>query len=207
MKLLDKIFFGIIFGAVLPGTLFLAGWWGTFKVVPENQIFIYAFGGLTLGIIIDFFFIKKVISNLYEIQNTTLSLIYIFYSVCIFGFFMGVPVFNSLLGIPAGYYAAKRCLFLRKDIELTERYFKQTAIFTTVIILLASLVSASIALSDPFTAKNLKGMLNLNFEITKPILFYIIIGGGTILIIFQYYLTKFTAKIIYAFSEKREIIN
>jgi hypothetical protein len=197
MKTFDKILFGLIFGAMLPVTLFLTGWWSTFRLVPENQIFIFALSGLALGIIIDFFFIKKVISDLYNIKNSNLILIYIFYSVCCFGFFMGVPVFNSLLGIPAGYYAAKKCVFLKTEKENAEKSFKQTSFFTAIIISFISVSSATIALIDPYTSGSLKNMLNLNFEITKLMLLFGIIIGGLFLIFFQYYLTKFTAKIIY----------
>jgi|WetSurMetagenome_2_1015567.scaffolds.fasta_scaffold71288_4 hypothetical protein len=197
MKTFDKIFFSFIFGGVLPVTLFLTGWWSTFRLVPENQIFIFAFSGLALGIIIDFFFIKKVISNLYSIKNSNLILIYIFYSVCCFGFFMGVPVFNSLLGIPAGYYAARKCVFLNMEKENAEKSFKQTSFFTAIIISFISISSATIALIDPYTSGSLKNMLNLNFEITKLMFVSGIIIGGVFLIFVQYYLTKFTAKIIY----------
>jgi hypothetical protein len=197
MKTFDKILFGLIFGAMLPVTLFLTGWWSTFRLVPENQIFIFALSGLALGIIIDFLFIKKVISNLYNIKNSNLILIYIFYSVCCFGFFMGVPVFNSLLGIPAGYYAAKKCFFLNTEKENAEKSFKQTSFFTAIIISFISISSATIALIDPYTSGSLKNMLNLNSDITKTMLVFGIIIGGLFLIFFQYYLTKFTTKIIY----------
>jgi hypothetical protein len=197
MKKFDKIFFGLIFGAVLPVTFFFAGWWGTFKYVPENQIFIYAFGGLLTGIILDFFFLKKILLKLFYFDNFLLILIYIFYSVCCFGFFMGVPVFNALLGIPAGYYAARKCIFLNTGKENAEKYIKQTALFSTIVILFISVASATIALIDPFTSQTLKGMFGLNYEITKTILVTGIIIGGLVLICFQYVLTKFTSKIIY----------
>jgi hypothetical protein len=198
MKTFDKIFFGLIFGAVLPVTLFLAGWWGTFRIVPENRIFIFAFSGFAIGLIIDLFFIKKVISNLYNLKISNLILIYIFYTVCMFGFFMGVPVFNVLLGIPSGYYIAKRCISKGLEKTESEKYFKQTALFTMVIIFFVSVSSASIALIDPYTSQGIKGMTGMNFEITKTMLVTGIITGGILLVLFQYYLTKFTAKIIYS---------
>lgn len=204
MKVFDKIFFGIIFWAVLPISLFLIGWWGTVDRVPENRIIYFAFGGLLLGIILNFFFFRKIILNLFELQNSTLSIIYIFYSMCIFGFFMGVPIFNILLGIPAGYYIARRCTFLRKEPGIAEHYIKQVAVFTSIVMFVLCVFSASIALSDPFTPGSLKSMLHLNFDISRMMLFIIIIGGGAILIGLQYYLTKLTAKIIYSISEKAE---
>jgi hypothetical protein len=205
MKTLDKIFFSVIFGGILPVILFLMGWWSTFRLVPENQIFIYAFAGLFAGIILDFILLKRIWSKLFYMDGTTLILIYIFYSVCCFGFFMGVPVFNSLLGIPAGYYAARKCTLLRAKREDAEKYFKQTAFFTVIVILFISAAAASIALIDPFTAGSIKGILGLNFEITNSMLVFGIIIGGILLICFQYILTKLTAKIIY--RQSQEIIS
>ena len=197
MKTFDKIFFGLLIGAVLPVSLFFTGWWSTFKIVLENQIIIFALAGFVIGIILDFLFLRRVISNLYEINTSNLILVYVFYSLCCFGFFMGVPVFNVLLGILAGYYVAARCAYSRRDIIYTEHFFRQTAIFTSVIMSLVSVVSATIALSDPFTPKNIKGMLGLNFDITKMVLLLIIVFGGAVLIVVQFFLTKYTAIISY----------
>jgi hypothetical protein len=202
LKLFDKIFFSLIFGGVLPVTLFLLGWWGTLSFVPENKIFIFAFSGFIIGIILDFFILRKAISNLYEINNSTLALIYIFYSICCLGFFMGVPIFNLLLGFPAGYYVAKRCIFLEREDVYTKNYFKQTTVFTVVIMFIVCIVSASIALTDPYTARDLTKMLGLNFEITKSMLVLTITIGGILLIVFQYYLTKFTALIVHQYSSE-----
>jgi hypothetical protein len=206
MKAFDKIFFGAIFGAILPVTLFLTGWWGTFRFVPENQIFIYAFSGLFAGIILDFFFVKKLLSNLFNLKYSSLILIYIFYSVCCFGFFMGVPVFSSLLGIPAGYYAARRCIFHGTEKEIALKYINRTALFSVAVILFVADASAMIALFDPFTSEGLRNMLGLKFEITKTMLVLIITLGGILLIIFQYFLTKITGKIIYLRLLKNQML-
>jgi len=66
-----------------------------------------------------------------------------------------------------------------------------------VIILFVADASAAIALLDPFTAQGLKNMLGLKFEITKTMLILLITIGGILLILFQYFLTKITGKIIY----------
>lgn len=197
MSTFDKILFGFLFGAVLPIIHFLTGWWGSISFVPENRIFIYAFSGLLIGLVLDFFFMKNFTSKLFNLNYYILVPVYIFYSVCCFGFFMGVPVFNSLLGIPAGYYAARRCLFHDTEKEMALKYINRTALFTMVIILFVADASAAIALLDPFTAQGLKNMLGLKFEITKTMLILLSTIGGILLILFQYFLTKITGKIIY----------
>ncbi len=205
MKVFDKIFFGIIFGAMLPIAFFIIGWWGTVGRVSEDKIFLFAFAGLAIGIILNFLFLRKFISNMYEISASNLIVIYIFYTVCCFGFFMGVPIFNILLGIPAGYYAAMRCLYLRKENVLTEQYFRHVSIFSSIIMFFVCVASAIIAFSDPFTAKNIKGMLGLDFEISKLTLLILVLIGGALLIVIQYFLTNMTAKLIYKFYSKEEV--
>lgn len=199
MKTFDKIFFGIIFGAIIPITLFLAGRWITFVFLPVNKTLVFALSGLVLGLIIDLFYVRRVLSNLYEIPVSNLVLVYIFYSAGCFGIFTTMPVLNLLLGIPAGYYAAVKCIYMRREIFSSEDFFGHAAIFTSVTILLFSLISILIALTDPYnTAKKIKHMLGLNFEITVTALTLGVIGFGLLLIVIQFFVTKYSAKIFYS---------
>jgi hypothetical protein len=197
MKTFDKIFFGMIFGAVFPIVLFLTGWWSTVGLVQENRIFIFAFSGLALGFALDFFLLKKIMVNLFNLNCFLLTTIYIFYSICIIGFFMGVPVFNLLLGIPAGYYVAKKCIYDKTEKEESEKQINRIARFTTYIIIFIAVLSASIALSDPYTVSSINGMFGLGQKITQSILYYIVILGGLAMIFVQYIITKYTARIVY----------
>lgn len=198
MKKFDRIFFGIIFGAIFPILLFLTGWWSTVRLVPENQIFIYALSGFAIGLVLDFFLLKRILFNLFNINGFLLAAIYIFYSICVIGFFMGVPVFNLFLGIPAGIYIAKKCANDKTGKEESAKRINRIARFTTYIIILIAILSALIALTDRYTVSSINGMFGLEYKITQSVLYYIVIFGGLAMIFVQYVITKYTASIVYS---------
>jgi hypothetical protein len=69
---------------------------------------------------------------------------------------------------------------------------KKVSIFTSIIILFFSIASAYLALSDPYTGSNLKGMFNLPFDVTQEMIYALIIFGGLLLVFGQYWITKLT---------------
>ena len=104
---------------------------------------------------------------------------------------MGVPVFHLALGIIAGFYWIKRMIYQNENTDY-KREIIRTSRFTSIIIGVVCLFSAAIALVSKSTPSDLKGMLHLPFEISQTLLLCIIIAGGLILIIAQYYLTRAT---------------
>jgi uncharacterized protein YacL len=105
MNKLDRIFFDFIFGLVLPIFGFEVAVWLTFvNGSSEKTIFISALLTFSAGIVISLLirFILK--PDIFKIPVPVLILVYLFYNVCILGFFMGVPVFNLAAGALAGYY-------------------------------------------------------------------------------------------------------
>jgi hypothetical protein len=138
---------------------------------------------------------------------------------------MTVPVFNAMLGIPAGYYVAKRSILLELNNNDAEEKINEAARFTTYIIIVLALISGVIALIDPYTLGSLRamfrvdenlfgriffyiifydGFVNLDSEPLGRILIHIIIFGGLKLIAAQYLITKFTGKFIYKYFIKAE---
>lgn len=188
----EKIIFTIIFGAVVPITMFLAAWWGSVGHIEEQDIFKYALIGFILGLAIDQLFLKKFISDFYRVPTWLSIVIYIFYSICIFGFFMGVPVFNLILGYFAGCYMAGRVKTLAYQQNTIKKITQSTSIFTCCVMFIVCVTSAIIALRDPYTAANIEGMLNLHFQLSIFQLLSIIVLGGTGLVIGQYYITNWT---------------
>jgi hypothetical protein len=53
------------------------------------------------------------------------------------------------------------------------------------------------ALNDSYTGDNIKGMLNLKFEVTNTIIWLIVLIGGFALLVIQHFLTKTIATYIY----------
>lgn len=187
----DKIFGYGVFGFIIFMMCFCMGWW-LFEILDIN-VLIGALIGIIIGVTLDILLLKKIVMDLYNLNAVFLVLIYVAYSVGIFGFFMGVPVFNIFLGPLAGYYIGRKMKAKRKGKEIFEKELQKTNIFGLLILLIICISSAVLALYDPYTGANLKGMLGLPFEVTVPIIWGIIITGGITLLISQYFMTKVTA--------------
>lgn len=195
MKKAEKIIMAVIFGGVPPIFLFLAGWWGSINLVDTKYIFINAFTGLALGVAIDILLFRKQLKNVYDNGYGIPAIVYLFYSICVFGFFMGFPVFNLFVGIMAGIFIGRKLFYELDSNDILISTIKKASAFTAAVMAAICFASAYIALKDPVdTARNLEGMFNLRpFFVTTPIIICIIVIGGLVLILTQYLLTKAAA--------------
>ncbi|MBI9050923.1 MAG: hypothetical protein JEZ00_15990 [Anaerolineaceae bacterium] len=189
MKKMERMILFLVIAAICPILGMIGGWWIFYSQYPGASIpYTVALGG-GLGILIDALFIKKWMAKAYQALLWIWVLIYLFYSVGIYGFFMGVPVPNMLLGIPAGIlFASRLCAHQTPTDEVPEKA-RNCAWFTTLILLFACILSAVIALNDPYTAGNLEGMFALPFKITLGMIWGLIIIGGTVILLVQWWLT------------------
>jgi hypothetical protein len=203
MKKLDYAFLFMIYAPIYPIFLFLLGWWLSIHLVPESQIFIFALAGLALGIIIDVIFLKKALALGYNLKVIIMAAIYLFYSAGIFGFFMGVPIFNVLPGVFAAIYIARRASLSIWDNARFKRNVNRTAWFAVVVMLLICIESAYLALSDAYTSNNISGMFGLGFEVTIGMLWAIVIVGGVLLLGFQYWIVQFIAHRLEVYFQTR----
>ena len=187
MQRIDKIMLGILFGSSFP-ILAVLIWFSYSK--DENIVLYFVSAGLLFGLFIDILILKKLINNGFNLSVWFLICIYLFYNVCIFGFFMGFPVFNLIMGLIAGLYFGKKIIY--NNIPMIERsqIIKRVAAFTGIIMFMICFASGLIAFIDQYTGKDLQGMLGLQFEVSKAMIMAIILIGGTTLIIAQYFLTK-----------------
>ncbi|MPM14239.1 hypothetical protein SDC9_60600 [bioreactor metagenome] len=186
MNKFEKIFCGLLIGSVLPITGFLAGWWSLTQSTNNLIIGVAAFGGLGLGLLMDTFFLKKWVANAYRMSPTILMAIYLFYSICVFGFFMGVPVFNVILALPAGLFIGASLAHLNLNPIEEKKKVHQTLTFTLLVMGFICAASAFLALRDPTTAANLEGMLRLRFTVTQPMIVALILVGGSALLLLQW---------------------
>ena len=195
MNKIEKLFIGLMLGAVAPLCGFLAGWWTFSRSSSNTLIALTAASGLALGLIVDAIFLKKWTARAYQSSPLLWMLVYLFYSICVFGFFMGVPVFNVLLAVPAGVFIGARLSHLPNDVARDQTYVRRVQFFTTSVMALICAASAFLALRDPTTAANLEGMLRLPFKVTTPMIIALIAVGGTGLLLVQWFLTaKFVQK-------------
>ncbi len=105
---IEGLFLAVVIGLVFPILLGLAGWWVSIPFAPESSVFYYALGGFLLGVLVDMIFLRSWTRNALRMPLIWPVLVYLFYSAGLFGFFMGVPAFNVVLGLVGGYYMGMR---------------------------------------------------------------------------------------------------
>jgi hypothetical protein len=102
---------------------------------------------------------------------------------------MGVPIFNALLSVPAGFVIGARLASENADRIQVRKMMRDTALFTTGILFLVCIASAFFALTSPSTPNDLRGMLGLKFEVTQSMVIGLIVIGGILLLAFNAILT------------------
>jgi hypothetical protein len=193
MKRFDKILFGFVIGFIIPimiGLLSVLIWFYTDK--QESHAPIYALIGLSCGLMIDLMFLKRWINMRYVLPIWFVAGIFILYNICVYGFFIGFPVFNLLLGLLAGYYYGHRICAKKIQPEMRSKLINQVSLFTGLIMTLICVSSGIIGLTDKTIGENIRLMFGLDFEITKSMILTIIFVGGFGLIVFQYFITRLT---------------
>jgi hypothetical protein len=191
----------IILGALPVIACFLAGWWISIPFVPESRVCLCALIGLLLGILVDVIFLGGWIRCAYSIKTWVWKAVYVFYSIGMLGFFMGVPVFNVMLALPAGVFVGRWLVHSGADSTRMHKTARQAAVFTTSILGGVCIVSASIALVDPSTAHNLQGMLGLSFQVTHGMIIGIILVGGVMILALDWWLTVKSVECAYGYFE------
>jgi hypothetical protein len=177
---------------VMPIVCFLIFWWSSLLFTNnENFIMIAAISGLGIGLMISLYLKLTLKTDIFSLKMPVLIVVYLFYNFGMFGFFMGVPIFHLFLGVIAGFYWSKRLIYNNNTIDYKAEVLRISR-FTSIVIGFVCLFSAIIALSSKSTPYDLKHMLHLQFDISQSILISLIIIGGVLLILTQYWLTKVT---------------
>ncbi len=195
LKKLDKLFSILIIETIFIILPFLTIWF-SFYLLKWN-IAVGLILSLLITIVLNIFMLKKFINEFYNLNYFWLILIHLFLSIGIFGFFMGVPIFNIIPGILGGIYIGRQASIKNENIETFKHKLSLSNIYSLIVLIFICFCSTYIALSDKYTAANIEGMLNLNFHLTNSMLWIIIILGGLLLIILQYIFSIILAKKMY----------
>lgn len=201
MRIIEKVLIGTILGAIFPILGFLAGWWGTLAFLPDRLPFLIASVGLLIGILVDVAYLRRWVGSAYSINLKIWMAVYLFYSIGMFGFFMGVPVFNVILAVPAGLFIGSKLARQTADHDEVRRMNRNTCVFTTGVLAAVCVISAVIALVDPYTSLDLQRMLGLQFEVTRLMLAGVIAIGGIALLLLQWGITGKVIHLTYALME------
>jgi hypothetical protein len=201
---IERFVLVLILAPLAPIAGLLAFWWISFALLPERWIAACALSGLGLGILADIFIIKSMIVRAHQMGMIFWITIFLFYSVSVFGFFMGVPVFNAALAIPAGFVVGGKLAHEMANGAQVRRASLRTCILTTGLLALICAASAFLALESPSTPNDLGGMLGLGFEVTSPMILGIILFGGAGLLVINWLLTGLVVNFTYRFFVTRE---
>lgn len=166
---------------------FLLGWWVAYLFLPERWILPGGVFGALTGAVADVIFLRKGPNRLIYAPMWVWVGGFLFYSVCTFGFFMGVPVFNLFTGFLFCFLIGCRLVHQGYNAIEVKKAAIGIAWFSMGVLLVACITSAILALTDPFTAANLKGMLGLPFEVTREMICGLILAGGGALLAMQWW--------------------
>ena len=190
----ERVFMMALIGLVAPIIGLLIGWWGSVPFVPETSIKYFALGGLLAGILADTLFLGRWVRKAYALPRTGFVLVYLFYSIGLFGFFMGIPVLNLFLGITAGYYVGICLRHKDADQPVVDKSAHQTALFAAAVMAVICIASLLIAYLDASLPANIQGLFNLEKTISKPVILAYSSLGGILLVVLEYFLTRATVK-------------
>ncbi len=190
----ERLFLQVIIGLAAPVALMLAGWWGCLYFAPEETVKYFALGGLLAGLLLDMLFMRRWLRKAYSLPVGWFAGFYLFYSACLFGFFMGVPVFNLLLGIVGGYYVGICLRQAGKDKAEVEGAARRAGLFTAGVLAAVCTASWILAYRDASLAANIQGMFNLSKEISRENILLLSAFAGIVLVVMEYFLTRAMVK-------------
>jgi hypothetical protein len=195
MQKIEKIFLFLTLGGVAPLVGFLAVWFVAYQLFTDWKVFVAAVCGGLVGLVVDAFLLKRWVEKAYLMDWKIWMAIFVFYSFCMLGFFMGVPVVNLALAVAAGFYVANRLAHQSEVARQDQQLIYKTKVFTTFTFGLVCVASAAIALIDPYTADNLEGMFGLPFELTIGMIVGLIVVGGAVVIALNWWLMAITIQL------------
>ena len=169
------------------------------------------FGTETLGpwvlwscapaIAFDVILMKKWIKSAYQMRGITLGILYLFYSIVTLGMFMGLPIGSFTLGIATGLYAARKMQLAKADEQSRKRYFKRMAVFSASVMVLMCFLITLWAIAGQMIGYRFESPW-LSFTITTPVFLVIVLTGGAIAVMLQYFVTLGAAKVMLRFLSK-----
>jgi len=193
MKRFEKRISELLLGSIFPlslGFLSVTIWFLFDK--SESRPLIYLLVGLLLGGLFDLKFLKVWINRRFNLPIWIVVSIYLIYNIFVYGFFMGLPVFNAFLGLLAGFYFGNRICFNKVEAEKYSKLINQVSMFTGLIMTLVCISSGFLAIYDNGAAGMIQNVLGLNFEATRSMLWAIVMIGGLTLILINVLLTRLT---------------
>lgn len=176
----------IVLGAIVPVVLLLTGWWVPYLLGAPEVVPVLASFGLVLGVVVDVTLLRNRLDSLYRLPIPAQAAIATFYTVMIYGFFMGLPVPVLLVSLGWGYAAVSTLTATAGD----PRRVRWAARGSAALMLVACLATAWLAFREPWIADEVRGMLGLPFTPSLVSLVIASVVGGLGLVVGAYVIPK-----------------
>jgi hypothetical protein len=196
---IERFAFSLILAPLAPLAGLLGFWWISFALLPERWISICAISGLVLGILVDISLLKNLITRANQNGMAFWIVIFSFYTVGLFGFFMGLPVFNTALAIPTGFVVGGKLARNMADRSKVRATTLRTCIFTTFILTCICIITAMLALNETSMPAQLESMLFLPFSVTWGMIWGLILVGGAGLLAVNWVLTWLSIRLTHRY--------
>lgn len=194
MTRLDRIVSLVALAPIAPVIGLLVGWWGSFALLGDSPLIgPAALTGLLAGIAVDVV-LRRRLGSLLSLPTPALLAIAMFYSVCIYGFLMGLPVGNLVVGLAGGYVAGRRSVLLADSPRRRRDRARLAAGVATAILAVLCTATALMALHEPTIGSQVQHMLGLPFVVTDAMIDAIIVFGGATLLAGEYAVTLAAAR-------------
>jgi hypothetical protein len=195
MRSSDRIVSWVVLAPIAPIALLLVGWWGSLPALHDSPaVGLIAISGLVIGLALDATVLRRRMETLVAMGDRALLLVALFYSIGMYGFFMGFPVFNVAIAAVGGYVVARRAAVMGWPRQRALRDGRRVAIAMTWVLGLLCASTAWLALNEATMGSQLTGMFRLPFLVTRPMIYAIIVVGGVGLLAFQYAVTVLGAR-------------
>ena len=194
MGKIESLILGMFFGFVPIVFCFLATMVTASIFFGKEALGPWVLWSLVPGAVLDVVFLKRWVGRAYQINSKVLAGIYLFYSVVALGMGMGLPILNFVLGILAGVYIARKMHFLGSDEQSRNQAFRKTAMFCAVVMAFMCCLMTLLGIVGKVPGSKFETPL-LSFTFTVPIFFAVVLTGGAVLVLLQYWLTTISAKI------------
>ena len=195
MTRIDTAVSWLVLGPIAPIALLLAGWWGALGLLGDHPAIPWAaMTGLLAGVVLDATALRRWAGSLFSLPMPSLVAIALFYSIGLYGSFMGFVMVNAFVGIVGGYVIGRRAVVLAETPGESRRDIGSFARLATVILFALCCVSAWLALREPTLPQQLRGMFALPFTPTVEAVRLLVIVGGILLVAAEYPATFVAAR-------------
>lgn len=205
MKRSDKKVIGLLLGSIFPALLtglFIVIWYIVDRGTDILGFFVTI--GFLLGLLVDVFYLKKWTKRRYKHPLSLMILIFLVFNLIAFTIGLGIPLLNLIVGAIAGYYMANRLFYSKVEEEDQPRYIKKTITLSVSAMAVMAIISGVIAFINPDTGNSIKMLLGLGTLDSKGLITAIVVLGGGVLVISQYFITRYVLTTTFRRRQERD---